>query len=161
MLAGRLGEEHREERDQPLESLGTLVEFDLHAELVLDDDLEVLAIGDHAQPVGLWSIRIRAPYAADLVRQAHAGRVELVGAAVQLVPVALDGGRVVRGRLGDLAQIGELPGAEPEQLHQALVAVVVLVVVEHVRLEASRQMVEMDQRPDPRVVAEHDEDGDE
>lgn len=53
MLASGFREEHYEERYQPLEALRSLIEFDLYTQFIFHDDLEVLPVSRHQQPVSL------------------------------------------------------------------------------------------------------------
>ena len=83
----------------------------------------------------------------------------MIGAAVELITVLLERCGVADRGLGGLAKIREFPGAEAEKLKKALVAVVVVFVVQHPTFEALRQVLKMNEGSHPEVVAEQDEHG--
>ena len=127
----RLGLKHDEERDEPTEALAPLVELDFDTEVVDDDDLEVLPVRDQPQLDPLV-----APHLTNRGGELDACGVEAVLPVVELLLVSmhsglvlLAGGAAVLGWLG-LAdcEIGELLSGEPQQLQQAQVAEVVLLV---------------------------------
>ncbi len=94
VIVGGLGKKDDEERDQPLETVGALVELDLDTNIVFDNNFQILAVAHDAQTLGLIAFRIGHPGGAQFVGQLHTGGVELIRTAIELVAVSLKRGWV-------------------------------------------------------------------
>jgi len=160
MPAGRLGKKHDKERNEPLKPFRALIEFDLHAKLVFNDDFQVLLIDPYAQLVGFSLVFAWNPDLPDRLGQIDARRIELIGAVVQLIAVFLQRGLVGGIGLGRFAQVRQLARGKAEQLQQAIVAVVVLRIIEKLLLGSVGEVPEVNERPDAKIVVEQDEDRD-
>jgi hypothetical protein len=66
VLTLRLGEEHHEEGDQPLKTLGPLIEFTFDTDAVLNHHFEVLTVGHESKFAGFILALIRIPDFPDL-----------------------------------------------------------------------------------------------
>src|SRR5437763_6270736 len=131
-----LGKKDDEERNQPLKTFGALVQLNLDSDVVLDNDFEVLAVSHDAQTLRFIAFRIGHPGGAKFVGQANTGGVELVGTAIELIAIRLEGGGIAEDRFVGFPQIGKFSRAKPEQFQQTFVAVIVVIVVDQVSFGA-------------------------
>jgi hypothetical protein len=106
MLPSCFREKHDQERDQPLEALGTLIELNLDAEIILDGHFEVLTIGTDAQAVSFSASALGVPDGTDFVGEPYARGIQLIGPPVELVSVSPKGSLARRFGLVDLTEIG-------------------------------------------------------
>ena len=120
MPAGRLGKKHDKERNEPLKPFRALIEFDLDAKLIFNDDFQVLLIDPYAQLVGFSLVFAWNPDLPDRLGQIDARRIELIGAVVQLIAVFLQRGLVGGSGSGALPKSDNWRAVKPSSFSRQL-----------------------------------------